>query len=609
MSHGLKLSRGLIASALVWLAMMLCSFVMYEPAPADVLLFGAILALPILGQTRPMPVTTIVTTLFVINIALGLMIAEATTDPIGVIRFHLITLYLVLAGYVVAGWVVMAPERRFEILVNGYITGSVIASILAVIGFFDIVPGSAALFTEFGRAKGPFKDPNVLGAALVPTLLVLVWRVMTASPGAMLRNGIWLSICGVALLLTFSRGAWIAFAIPMLFMAVFLVAGATTGRKIGRIAVATVAMAVIVPIGILSVLSADSVRDLAAERLSLEQSYDVGPEGRFGGQLKAVDIILEQPFGIGALEFSRTRHIEEPHNVYLSQFLNSGWIGGFAYIAAVGITLIAGIWYALTPGRVQVPLIIATACVIALIIEGFVIDTDHWRHFYLLIGCCAALVDVRFAERPAAMPAAVAGAGPTRSVGDGSNRRGRDPSERQRPARDALKRRIAGLLADGPPVVEREARALYKPRKRPEVAAARSRYAALIDGTPPVVAAERRPFVQPNHNAAPRQSLDIAAGSNERRAPASAHHGAERRSSRIAAHANHPSTPANSRDLATRINRASPLEQVPMTRRQLLSTSARRAEIGHAMLKARLDGFGDVGALNSSRQLRARLAR
>ena len=37
-------------------------------------------------------------------------------------------------------------------------------------------------------------------------------------------------------------------------------------------------------------------------RAALEQPYDVGPNGRFGGQIKAVGLILTHPLGIGALE-------------------------------------------------------------------------------------------------------------------------------------------------------------------------------------------------------------------------------------------------------------------------------------------------------------------
>ena len=69
-------------------------------------------------------------------------------------------------------------------------------------------------------------------------------------------------------------------------------------------------------------------RQLMQERASLTQGYDEGPEGRFGGQQKAVRLILDNPFGIGTHTFREKHHHEEVHNVYLTMFHYAGWIGG-----------------------------------------------------------------------------------------------------------------------------------------------------------------------------------------------------------------------------------------------------------------------------------------
>ncbi len=41
--------------------------------------------------------------------------------------------------------------------------------------------------------------------------------------------------------------------------------------------------------------------------------------------------------------FSSNYHHEDVHNVYLSMFLNAGWLGGFAYLAVVLATLAVGL--------------------------------------------------------------------------------------------------------------------------------------------------------------------------------------------------------------------------------------------------------------------------
>ena len=56
---------------------------------------------------------------------------------------------------------------------------ALVAGVAALVGYFGLVPGTYDLFTEFGRARGTFKDPNVLGAFLVPALLYAFNEVMS----------------------------------------------------------------------------------------------------------------------------------------------------------------------------------------------------------------------------------------------------------------------------------------------------------------------------------------------------------------------------------------------------------------------------------------------
>jgi hypothetical protein len=132
-------------------------------------------------------------------------------------------------------------------------------------------------------------------------------------------------------------------------------------------------------------LQFDTVADLLSQRASLTQSYDVGPDGRFGGQQKALHLILDNPLGIGAQQFTPVYHHEEVHNVFLSIVLNAGWIGGGAYWIIVGLTLVLGFRHALQATAWRPVFIIAYAAFVATALEGWIIDSDHWRSFYTLM--------------------------------------------------------------------------------------------------------------------------------------------------------------------------------------------------------------------------------
>jgi O-antigen ligase len=260
----------------------------------------------------------------------------------------------------------------------------VLVSLAGIAGYFHAFPGAHALFAPADRALGAFKDPNVFGPYLIWPALIVLERMFLRRFSA-LDIGV-AGILLLALLVSFSRGAWIHFAVSCAVMLTLAFLTAPTPavrlRIFGLSIVGLVGLAAFVAIA----LSFESVATMFKERFQLVQSYDVGEGGRFRLQELALAALLQYPNGMGPFEFARVYGLQQ-HNVYLQAFMVYGWIGGISYI----MLLIATFIFALrsvfaidTPWR---PYLIATVGALAgEVLEGIVIDTDHWRHFFLLLG-------------------------------------------------------------------------------------------------------------------------------------------------------------------------------------------------------------------------------
>ena len=96
-------------------------------------------------------------------------------------------------------------------------------------------------------------------------------------------------------------------------------------------------------------------------------------------------VSLEHPLGIGPMVFS-TIFPEDEHNIWLKSLTSYGWLGFLCYLTLVLWTLWAGFRNLLLDRPWQPFLMIAYIAFVGHTAIGFVIDTDHWRHFYLIVG-------------------------------------------------------------------------------------------------------------------------------------------------------------------------------------------------------------------------------
>jgi hypothetical protein len=394
---------GKLLRVTLFITILMSSVVLIEPSPYE--FFSAILLLVcfVSGVTIDRKVVPFMILLFAWNFS-GAMAMLPVADDKETYPFMATSIYLAINGIMFAALFSQDCVRRLKILRAGYIPSAISASILGAIGFFHLFPGSD-IFTHFERASGTFKDANVFGPFLVLPMLFLVQLCLER---IRLRYLIPLGILTFGLFLSFSRAAWGNFIFCTALMMVLMFLTAETARARARLIIVGALIVGVLVVIVLFLLSFSSLDTFFRERATLLQSYDSGSSGRFANQLASLNMLLDRPLGFGPLQFDKF-FTQAPHNTYVNSFASYGWTGGASYFALVFMTFFVGYRcvFIRTPWQP-----FYCACLAAWTgnaFESAVIDTDHWRHWYLLAGLVwglsAATVNYGRRAPPVPMPA------------------------------------------------------------------------------------------------------------------------------------------------------------------------------------------------------------
>lgn len=146
---------------IVWLTIASGAIVFSEPAPFDVLMTGLIVLLPIAALAIFTPGMLLMLAAWLLIAGAGLGAAALSLDVAKSTIHTVVTLYLSVAAFILAGFIHKRPEAHTRLIMNAYLWSAAVACALAIIGYFNLLPGAHDLFTSFGRARGAFKDPNV----------------------------------------------------------------------------------------------------------------------------------------------------------------------------------------------------------------------------------------------------------------------------------------------------------------------------------------------------------------------------------------------------------------------------------------------------------------
>lgn len=372
----------LIGSALIFVGVFLSGFVINEPAPYELFLAGLVGLWALFGLKISRVVAPLLVLLLLFNIG-GLFaltqMATLTDAPL----YIAVSLFLGLTSVFFAA-IIEADPRRLKLIFAAYLAGALVTALLGILGYFGAIPG-AERFTLYDRARGAFQDPNVFGPYLVlPALFLmhglLAGRLITAP----LRLAA-LLVLTFAIFLAFSRAAWGLYALSTaLLIGVMLVKERSGLFRLRVLVMALVGILVLIAMLAIA-LQFDAVRDLFTVRAQLIQDYDGQHMGRFDRHKLGFILAMEKPLGIGPLVFG-TIYGEDTHNIWLKALMDYGWLGFVSYLALTAWTLVLGFRHLLRDRPWQPYLMTTYIVFLGHILVGTVIDTDHWRHFYVLLG-------------------------------------------------------------------------------------------------------------------------------------------------------------------------------------------------------------------------------
>ncbi|PZN58296.1 MAG: hypothetical protein DIU65_02910 [Proteobacteria bacterium] len=372
----------LITSAAIFIGVFLSGFVINEPAPYELYMTGLIAIWALFGLRISRATSPLLVLLVMFNI--GGMIAMTQMDDLMDTPLYLaVSLFLAFTAVFFAA-VTEARPALYRLIFTAYVASAVLTSLAGIIGYFSLLPGTE-IFTKYGRAAGVFEDPNVFGPFLALPGIYLLYVLLTGPVSRMPLVAVPLLIIVGGIFLSFSRGAWGLFCLATILLtgALFLRSRSSLFRL--RITVMTIAALVLLVAAILVVLQIPGVADMLASRARLAQDYDSARLGRFARYGIGFLLALEKPLGIGPLVFGQT-YGEDTHNIWLKALMDYGWIGFVSYLTLTIWTVAAGFRLLLRERPWQPYVLCAYVVYLGHIALGSVIDTDHWRHMYMLMG-------------------------------------------------------------------------------------------------------------------------------------------------------------------------------------------------------------------------------
>ncbi len=379
-----------LANFLLAFGVFLGGFVIFEPAPYELVLAALMGVWFLAGLKFYRSTLPLILCMFLFTTG-GILATSQMADLSDGLIYVTVTFFLCMTSIFFAS-VIADDMGRLRLIFRAYLAAAVGTSALGIIGYFGAIPGFE-IFTRYSRAMGAFEDPNVFGPFIVLPILYLIYGLLTRSPTMAPLRLVLLAVLLAGVFLAFSRAAWGLAVISTFMMYMLMFLNEQNSRQRLKYILLAVFGIAIIAILFAIILQIDAVSSLFSERAKAVQSYDDTRLGRFARHAIGFGWAVENPLGLGPREFGKIVGADT-HNIWLKALLGYGWLGFISIITLVLWTLIGGFKLLFRPRPWQPYFMIAYSIFVGHIIIGWVIDTDHWRHFYLIIGIiwgCIAL--------------------------------------------------------------------------------------------------------------------------------------------------------------------------------------------------------------------------
>lgn len=393
-AHPQLATMRLIGTGCVAFGVLLSGFVISEPAPYELWMAFLIGLWFILGLRLSRSVAPLLVLFLTFNV--GGMLSMTQMRDLGSAEmdapiYVAVSTFLALSAVFYAA-IVEDNAKRLPLIFKTWVLAAIVTASLGILGYFHAFPG-ADVFTRYDRAMGAFQDPNVFGPYLVAPTLYLIRGVLIDDLRKAPLKVVGLMVLALGIFLSFSRAAWGLFAFSFLALIFFMLLRHRSNKFRLRILIMALSAILLLGAALIVALQFQQVSELFATRSQLVQDYDGKHLGRFERHAIGFLMSMERPLGMGPLVFGQLFR-EDEHNTWLKTLTTYGWLGFICWVTMICWTIYLGFKNVLKDRPWQPFLMIAWIVILGHVGIGNVIDTDHWRHLYMLIGIvwgCAGL--------------------------------------------------------------------------------------------------------------------------------------------------------------------------------------------------------------------------